>query len=146
MRSRVLNFQGQSPTLKSQVASHQNSDSTRLDSNPSHNDSTPHLRVLAIDGWPASSPCAASVLMEDSPLSKKIKQKINIDTRNSRTLRGGRFGAFSTRNLFHFRFPVHKVGELTVQIQADSAPLIGYTMKRRQTGGQSLRVNSLPVR
>lgn len=49
------------------------------------------------------------VLIEVFQFSKKMKQKINIDERNGRAFSGGRFGALSTRNLFHFRFPLHKV-------------------------------------
>lgn len=81
------------------------------------------------------------VLMEVIQFFKKMKQKINIDERNRRTLRGGRFGALSTRNLFHFRFPLHKVWELGVQIHVDSTPIIGYKI---QTDRQSILVDSFP--
>lgn len=62
--------------------------------------------------WHLCDQCAAyilskrgdSVSMQVSQLSEKIKQMININERNGRTLSKGKSGALSTQNLFHLSF------------------------------------------
>ena len=124
----------------SQVVSHQNSDSTRIQ--------VTMFRLHTSKWWWAMCGLHPVWVLPwcwwRSP--RKLNKRLLSIHETAELSEEADLGHSPPENLFHSRFPVHKVWGLTVQIQVDSAPLIGYTMKRRQTGRQSLRVNSLQVR